>query len=346
MRIAVDGMGGDNAPHAVVEGAIYAAKEYPVDILLLGPKEILEKELKKHKQPFSKKIEIFHAPSVVDMHDSPTISIRKKKDSSINIGLELLKNKEVDAFISAGNTGAVVCSAIFNLGALPGIERPGIAIVIPTLVGFTLLIDVGANIDPKPIHLLHYALMGNTYSKYILGKQNPAIGLLSVGEEETKGTDFIKETHKLLNTTNFNFIGNVEGRDIFTGKADVIVCDGFVGNVVLKVSEGLADTIATLLKRELRKSIITKTGALLSQGAFRALAKETDYSEYGGAPLLGVDGACFISHGSSCSKAMKNAIRIAADFTKHRINEKIISEAKECQGVIDSEKATLNNIGE
>lgn len=323
MRIALDGMGGDRAPEVIVEGAIYAAKELGEDILIVGDEYALKREISKYK-PVPANISIKHAPTVVEMHEPATASIRKKRDSSINVGIELAKEGQADAFISAGNTGAVVCSAVFNLGLLPGIERPGIAIVFPTLFGFSLLIDVGANIDPSSEQLLHYAVMGDAYSKYILNKPNPMIGLLNVGVEETKGTDFVKQTHSLLQESGLNFIGNVEGRDIFTGKTDVIVCDGFVGNVVLKVSESLAEAIRSLLKKELMKSTVAKFGALLSSSAFKALAKETDYSEYGGAPLLGVNGRVFISHGTSSAKAIKNAIRIAVEFTSHHINEHII----------------------
>lgn len=327
MKIAIDGMGGDNAPEAIVEGAVFAAKEIGEEIIIVGNEYALTRELSRYR-PVPSNISIQHASTVVEMHESATTSIRKKKDSSINVGIELAKKGKADAFISAGNTGAVVCSAVFNLGLLPDVERPGIAITFPTLFGFSLLIDVGANIDPTSVHLLQYAIMGDAYSKYILNKPNPTIGLLNVGAEETKGTDFVKETHKLLQESGLNFIGNVEGRDIFTGKTDVIVSDGFVGNVVLKVSESLAEAIKSLLKNELMKSKVAQFGALLSKSAFQALAKEMDYSEYGGAPLLGVNGRCFISHGTSSAKAIKNAIKVAVEFTSHRINEHIIEGIK------------------
>jgi len=336
MKIAIDGMGGDNAPQAIVEGVIAAQGELGNKIIIVGDEYSIGRELNKYK-PVSSSISIHHASSVVEMHESATASIRKKKDSSINIGIELMKQGKVDAFISAGNTGAVVCSAVFNLGMLPGVDRPGIAIVLPTLTGFSLLIDVGANINPTSAHLLHYAVMGDAYSKYILNKPNPTVGLLNVGSEETKGTDFFKETYKVLQESGLNFVGNVEGRDIYTGDTDVIVCDGFVGNVVLKVSESLADAIKKLLKNELTKSKITKFGAYLSQSAFRALAKETDYSEYGGAPLLGVNGRCFISHGRSSAKAIKNAIRVASDFMSHRINDHIVRGVKRYSVVEEKE---------
>jgi len=323
MRIAIDGMGGDKAPQAIVEGVVLAAKDFGEEIIIIGDEYVLNHELSKYR-PRPSNVSIKHAPTVVAMHESATTSIRKKKDSSINVGIELAKKNEADAFISAGNTGAVVCSAVFNLGLLPGVERPGIAIAVPTVSGFCLLVDVGANINPTSKHLLQYAVMGDAFSKYILNKPNPSIGLLNVGSEETKGTDFAKESYKLLQESGLNFIGNVEGRDIFTGDTDVIVCDGFVGNVVLKVSESLAEAVKTLLKAELTKSKLTKLGAFLSRSAFKALAKETDYSEYGGAPLLGLNGRCFISHGSSNAKAIKNAIKVAIDFMSHHINDHIV----------------------
>jgi glycerol-3-phosphate acyltransferase PlsX len=327
MKIALDGMGGDKAPQAVVEGAVQAAREFGEEIILVGQEHALNHELSKYK-PVPAGISVQHAPTVVEMHEGATVSIRRKRDSSISIGIELAKKGKADAFISAGNTGAVVASAVFNLGLLPDVERPGIAIVFPTLFGFSLLIDVGANIDPSSKHLLQYAIMGDAYSKYILKKANPSIGLLNVGAEESKGTEFFKETHKLLQESGLHFIGNVEGRDIFTGKTDVIVCDGFAGNVVLKVSESLASAITTLLRNELGKSKISQLGAFLSRSAFKALAKETDYSEYGGAPLLGLNGRCFISHGTSSAKAIRNAIRVAIEFMSHHINDHIIEGIK------------------
>jgi glycerol-3-phosphate acyltransferase PlsX len=324
-------MGGDNAPQAVVEGAVQAAREFGEEIILVGQDHALNHELSKYK-PVPSNISVQHAATVVEMHEGATISIRKKRDSSIGVGIELAKHGKADAFISAGNTGAVVAAAVFNLGLLPDVERPGIAIVFPTLFGFSLLIDVGANIDPSSKHLLQYAIMGDAYSKYILKKANPSIGLLNVGSEESKGTEFFKETHKLLQESGLHFIGNVEGRDIFTGKTDVIVCDGFAGNVVLKVSESLASAITTLLRNELTKSKISQLGAFLSRSAFRALAKETDYSEYGGAPLLGLNGRCFISHGTSSAKAIRNAIRVAIEFMSHHINDHIVEGIKRYSG--------------
>lgn len=328
MRIAIDAMGGDNAPRIVIDGAVDAARDNGFEIVLVGDKDAIEKELARHR-PYPANITIHHASEVVEMHEPPAVSIRKKKDSSINVMVNLAKENQVDAIVSAGNTGAVVCAATLGLRPIEGVERSGIAVVIPTLKGGTLLIDVGANIDAKPKHLLQYGIMGHVYSKYILGRKNPRIGLLNIGEEESKGTEFVKETYKLLEQSPLNFIGNVEGRDIFAGKCDVTVCDGFIGNVVLKVSEGMAETIGELLRCELNKGFFTKIGAFLSKPAFRSLKKEIDYSEYGGAPLLGIDGICIIAHGGSTPKAIKNAIRAAGQYVVHHVNKHIMDAVSE-----------------
>jgi len=325
VRIAVDGMGSDKAPVVEVDGVLAAAQEDGRDIILVGDEEILKKELAKHK-PCPKNISIYHATEVVGMSEPATTPIRKKRDSSISICVELVKNGKADALVSAGNTGAVVCAAVLHLGLLPGVERPGIAIVFPTLKGPSVIIDVGANIDPKPTHLLQYGLMADAYAKGILGKPNPSIGLLNIGEEASKGTDFIKETHRLLSESTLNFIGNVEGRDIYTGECDVIICDGFVGNVVLKVSESVAFTMVEFLKRELRSSLLAKLSVILAKSAFKNFKQKIDYAEYGGAPLLGVNSAVIISHGSSNQKAIKNAIRVAAEFKERLVNEHIMEE--------------------
>lgn len=328
MRIAVDAMGGDNAPQAVVEGAVMAANKFGYDILLVGDNEKVQSELFKKGGNVPKNIAVYHASEVIDMHESPAISVRKKKDSSISVGAQLLKDKKADAFVSAGNTGAVVCAVTLKLGLLKGIQRPGIAIIYPTLKNRSVIIDAGANIDPKPEHLFQYAVMGHVIQRHIFGNKDARIGLLNVGEEATKGTEFIKETHRLINASALKFLGNIEGGDIYSGEYDVVVCDGFVGNVVLKVTESLAYTMTVFLKRKLKESLITKIGALLSMPAFKALKKEIDYSEYGGAPLLGVDGVCIISHGRSSAKAIMNAIREAGEFVEHKINQHIIDELK------------------
>ena len=237
---------------------------------------------------------------------------------------DLAKEGVVDAIVTAGHTCAAVGACTLKLRLLEGVERPGIGIIFPTLGTPTFLIDVGANIDTKPMHLIQYAIMGDVYFRYILRKNRPSIGILNIGEEETKGTEYIKEAHQLLNKSRLHFIGNVEGRDIFNGSVDIVVCDGFVGNVVLKVSESIADVIGKLLKQELKKNVLTMIGAFFAKPAFARLRQEIDYSEYGGAPLLGIDGTCIISHGSSNARAIKNAIRVASEFVKYEINTHIL----------------------
>ena len=323
MKIALDAMGGDAAPETTIAGAIRAARELPAEILLIGQQEAIEQALSRHGQRPSN-LSIVHAPEVIGMEESPVASIRKKRESSINIGVMLLKDRKVDAFVSAGNTGAVVSASTLLVGLLPGIERPGIAILLPAVKGVTLLIDVGANIDPRPIHMLQYALMGEAYARCVLGKSRPTVGLLNVGEEEGKGTDFIKETYGMIEGSGVNFVGNVEGRDIFSGEFDVIVCDGFTGNVALKTSESLAYAINVLLKRSLSMSPITRLGAWLARDAFVQLRKEVDYAEQGGAPLLGVDGVSIIAHGASSGKAIKNAIRVAHESVRHELNRHMV----------------------
>lgn len=325
MRIAIDGMGGDRAPHAIVDGVLMAAKEFDYEVVLVGDKTVLRRELSRYKR-YPDNITIEHASEVITMDDPPAITVRRKRNSSIAVGIELMKRGEIDAFVSAGNTGAVVCSATLSLGLLPGIERPGISIVFPTFKGVSMMIDVGANIDPRPIHLLHYGIMGDAYSKYILGKGRPNIGLLSIGEEASKGTDFVKETHRLLEESKLNFVGNIEGQDVFAGRCDVILCDGFVGNIVLKVAEGIGAAITKLMKTQIKNRPLAKLGAILSKPAFMRLWRDLDYSEYGGAPLLGIDGRVIISHGASSPKAIKNAIRRGAEFKENELNKRIIEE--------------------
>jgi glycerol-3-phosphate acyltransferase PlsX len=326
MKIVLDAMGGDKAPGATVRGAVMAIKEFDYEVILVGRAQ----EIKKHLQGLSypeKRLTIIDAPEVIGMDEPAALSVRKKRNSSIVKGIELLKNGKCDAFVSAGNTGAVVCAGTLSLRLLPGVDRPGIAVVFPTLNKPCLFIDVGANIDPKPLHLLQYGIMGDAYSKHILGKSAPTVALLNIGEESTKGTDFIKETHTMLTESKLNFIGNVEPKEVYHGKADVVLSDGFVGNVFLKVTEGFADAAAELLKRELKKSsILTKIGALLTLPAFKSIKRRVDATEYGGAPLLGVDGRIIIAHGASNDKAIKNAIGVSGEYFDHEVNKHIIEE--------------------
>ncbi len=324
MNIALDAMGGDAAPETPVAGAVRAARDFPeLGIVLIGDRAAVEQQLARHPKPPAN-LSIIHASEVIGMEESPVASIRKKRDSSINVGIEQLKSGEVDAFISAGNTGAMASAATLFLGLLPGIERPGIAIVLPGVKGDTLLIDVGANIAPKPSHLFQYALMGEAYARFVLEHERPTVGLLNVGEEETKGTDASRQTYAMLEASDINFVGNVEGRDIFSGEYNVIVCDGFAGNVALKTAESLAYAISQVLKRTLAMSFMTRLGAWLSRAAFEALRKEIDYAEHGGAPLLGVNGVCIIAHGASSAKAIKNAVRVAYESVRHHSNQHLI----------------------
>lgn len=324
MKIIVDAMGGDHAPEVVVRGTIAAVKEYKVDVILVGDEAKIKPLL--HKSRYSdNNISIRHATEIIEMSESAATSVRRKRDSSIVLGVELLKSGHADAFFSAGNTGAVVCAAALGLGLLPGIERPGIAIVAPNLKKSTsLIIDVGANIDPKPNQLLQYGIMADVYSRYILNKTNPTVGLLNIGEEEAKGTDFVKETHELLEKSSLNFIGNVEGKGIYSGECDIILCDGFVGNMVLKTSESVGETILILLKRHLLNSLLGKIGLFFLLPSLKRLKKDLDYAEYGGAPLLGVNGIVIIGHGRSNAKAVKNAIRVAKEEVERKFNEKVL----------------------
>ncbi len=326
MRIALDAMGGDKAPACTVEGAVLAANEYGYEITLVGQENIIKGLLSEYSYP-EERIRIFNTSEAIGMDEPAALSVRKKRDSSIVKAVELVKKNEVDAFVSAGNTGAVVCAATLSLRLLQGVDRPGIAVVFPTLRKPCLVIDVGANIDPKPLHLLQYGIMGDAYSRHILEKVRPTVGLLNIGEESTKGTGFLKETHMMLGESKLNFIGNVEPKDVYRGSADIVICDGFVGNVFLKVTEGFADAASELLKRELKaSSILTKFGALLTLPAFKKIKREIDATEYGGAPLMGVDGRVIISHGSSNAKAIKNAVRVAGEYVDHQVNAHIIEE--------------------
>jgi glycerol-3-phosphate acyltransferase PlsX len=316
MKIAVDAMGGDNAPHAIVAGAVQAAKEYGVGIILVGIEQSIQAELKKHPHAQSLPLEIRNATEVVDMLDSPVTVFRRKKDSSIRVANELVKSGEAVAVISAGHSGAAMATSLFVLGSLEGVERPAIATFMPTMKGTSIILDVGANVDCKPNHLLQFAIMGEVYAKYVLKNPNPRIGLLSIGEEATKGNELTKEAFKLLTETSLNFIGNVEGRDVMSGNADVVVCDGFIGNVVLKLSEAVAEAIGLMIRENIGDNLIKKLGYFMMRPVFRALKRRVDYAEYGGMPLIGINGISIISHGRSSAQAIKNAIRVAAELAK------------------------------
>ena len=326
MKIVVDAMGGDYAPQNIVAGVVEAVKEYNVHVILIGIEDQVNLELKKYQYPQGL-ISVVHAPEVVGMHEPASTPIRQKKNSSITQGIALVKKGQAQAFVSAGNTGACVAAATIGLGMIEGVDRPGIGCVIPSLKEPTLVIDMGANTEAKPEHLLQYAKMGKVYVSAVLGRKSPTVGLLNIGTEECKGTDLEKETHKLLEEKEPAFIGNVEANEVYTGKADCIVCDGYVGNAVLKVSEGLMESVGQLMKREIKKSPIAILGALLLKSSLSEAKKSIDYAEYGGAPLLGVDGLVLISHGRSSPKAIKNAIRVAKQEIEHNVLAKIKEEA-------------------
>jgi glycerol-3-phosphate acyltransferase PlsX len=328
MRIAIDAMGGDNAPAVEVEGAIAAAREFGIPITLVGDTERLKAELAKHNIS-GLDIQLHHASEVVGMHDSASDAIRKKRDSSIRVAFELVKAGQADAVVSAGNSGATMAAGMFVLKRIKGIERPAIAQIFPTLSGKTLVLDVGGNVDCKPIHLVQFAVMGEVYARSIMDVASPKIGLLSNGEEDSKGNELTRETNAMLKRVAFDYFGYVEGRDIFNGLVDVVVCDGFVGNVVLKLSEGLAEAVGSMLKEEIKRSMISKIGYLLARKAFHNFKKKVDYAEYGGAPLLGIDGVGMICHGGSNTKAIKNAIRFAHEFALRGVNQRMAEKLQE-----------------
>lgn len=322
-RIALDAMGGDHAPVEIVKGALLAADEYPIEILLVGQEEVLRAHLRELATSTPHNIEIVDAREVVCMDDAALAPIRKKRNSSIRVCANLVKEGRAKAMVSAGHTGASMTSAYMVLGTIEGVSRPALAAVVPNIKGHTVLLDVGANVDTKPSQLREFAVMGHFYAQMIFGIEAPRVGVLSIGEEEGKGNELTRETFRVLKETGLNFIGNAEGRDIYNGNADVVVCDGFVGNVVLKASESLAEMVSRTLKDELARNIVRKVGALMAKSAFTGLKKRMDYSEYGGAPLLGVRGGCIVCHGRSNAKAIKNAIRVAREFAVNRMDEKI-----------------------
>jgi glycerol-3-phosphate acyltransferase PlsX len=314
-------MGGDHGPAVVVEGAVAAVREFDASVVLVGDKAAIERELTRLGAPSG--LEIRHASQVVGMGESPSQALRRKRDSSLRIAAELVRDGEASAFVSAGNTGAAMAVAMFVVGVLRGVDRPAIATVLPNLKGHSVLLDVGANVDPKPWHLFQFAVMGNVYARDILGIERPRVGLLSVGEEEGKGNELTKEAYEQLKDSSLNFLGNVEGRDIYNGHCDVIVTDGFTGNVALKISESLAEMVMAMIREELTRDTRSKVAAALARPAFERFKKRVDYAELGGAPLLGIDGASIICHGSSPVKAIKNGVRVAVEWAKAGLNEHI-----------------------
>ena len=334
VTIAVDAMGGDHAPEAEVEGAVRAAKAYQVQIVLVGREDLVQKELARYEDSMGLPIKVVHASEVVTMEDSAARAMRSKRDSSIRVASRMVRDGLVQGLVSAGNTGAVMATAKTVQGMVHGVDRPALSAVFPTVKGTpVVMMDVGANVDCSPQMLAQFAVMGDIYSRVIFGNKNPRVGLLSIGEEEHKGNDLTRAAWPLLRTLPINFIGNVEGGDMYSGKADVIVCDGFIGNVALKVSEGVIEVIVKMLKESLQGSIPAQMGYLLASKALKGFKKRIDYSEYGGAPLLGVKGVCIICHGRSNANAIKNAIQIAAQFAEKRTNQRIETELKRWETV-------------
>jgi len=342
LRIALDAMGGERGPEEMVAGAIQAVEESDLDVVLIGDENVLNRILQNQSQA-SSRLHIVHASQTVSMHESPFEAIRKKKDSSIIRAFQLTKNGKADGVVSAGNSGATMASAIKSLGRLEKVARPGIASIFPTLKKPLVMMDVGANVDCRPQHLFQFGVMGAAFSDNLFQIRKPSIGLLSIGEEGGKGNVLVKKAHELFSNSSLNFIGNVEGRDIFQGDVDVIICDGFVGNVCLKVSEGLAEAIISMLRTEMSKSFMAKIGYLLAKQAFGNFAKRVDYAEYGGAPLLGVNGTGIICHGRSNAKAIKNAIKVAAEMIRSRVNGHIIQLLSESEPVQINEGQTKSN---
>jgi glycerol-3-phosphate acyltransferase PlsX len=336
--IALDAMGGDFAPANTVAGAILAARELGSRVLLVGREDEIVKELQKHGARDSS-LSIVHASETVAMDESPAMALRRKKDSSLRVAANLVRDGQAQALVSAGNSGAVMATAMFVLGSVAGVDRPALAAVVPNRKGVTVWLDVGANVDSKPQHMRQWAIMAHIYAKNILGVSSPRVGLLSNGEEAGKGNDVVKETFKLLQESRINFIGNVEGHDIFNGNADVIVCDGFTGNVSLKAVESATDTLFHFLKQEFSRSWRTRLGYLLSRPAFKGFRKRVDYAEFGGVPLLGVKGATIISHGKSSPRAIRNAIRVAGEVVANQVNDQIHKEIEESSHGMRSETA-------
>ncbi len=321
--IAIDAMGGDNAPASEVSGAVMAARKWQIPVILVGQSELIEKELA-NQDIQGLDVSVVPASQVVGMHDSASDAVRKKKDSSIRVAFDLVKQGQACAVVSTGNSGATMAAGMFVLKRIPGIDRPAIATVVPNLKDQTIILDVGGNVDCKPIHLVQFALMGSVFSAQMFEKKAPKVGLLSNGEEESKGNELTRLANLKLKETSLNYAGYTEGRDIYNGKVDVVVCDGFVGNVVLKVSEGLAEAMGLMLRRELSARLMSKIGYLLVKPSLKAFRKKVDYAEYGGAPLLGIQGTTMICHGSSSPRAIMNAIKMAYDYDKRQVKKRMI----------------------
>jgi glycerol-3-phosphate acyltransferase PlsX len=326
LKIVLDAAGGDLAPVETVKGAVEAARAFALSVVLVGPEATVRAELAKYDTN-GLNLEVVDAPEVVGMDEHPVAAVRGKRRSSLVVGMELVRDGRAQGFVSAGNSGAVLAAGLFILGRIEGIDRPAIAGIYPTMQKPLLLLDIGANADVRPLHLQQFALLGSAYMQRALGVVNPRVALLSNGEEETKGNQVVLEAHRLLKESKLNFVGNVEGRDLPMGdKADVVVCDGFAGNVVLKLSEGLSESLFTLIRTEVNRSLLYKAAALVLKPAFRRIKGRLDYEEYGGAPLLGVNGVTIMAHGRSTAKAIRNALRVAAQAAEQRLVESIADE--------------------
>jgi glycerol-3-phosphate acyltransferase PlsX len=331
--IAVDAMGSDHAPGPEVEGALLAARDPELEVLLVGRADQLGAELA--KRPSCDRVHVVHASEVIGMQEKAAAAVKSKRDSSMRVGVRLVRDGQAQGFVSAGNTGAAMATAKIVLGGIPGVDRPALAAVFPTALGTPcLMLDVGANVDCKPANLEQFAVMGEIYYRATFGVERPRVGILSVGEEESKGNDLTRSAYQLLRQLPLHFVGNVEGRDLYNGNVEVIVCDGFIGNVALKVSEGLVSTVSTMLREAIQATLARRVGYVLAKGAFTHFKKRLDYSEYGGAPLLGVKGVCIVSHGSSNAYAIKNAIRAAAECAQRGVTQ-----------IIEQELATIRTAG-
>lgn len=335
--IVLDAMGSDKAPEPELRGAILACRHLPVRVHLVGPKEVLRPALEQHLRGERLPIEIVHASEWISMEDKAAQAVRSKRDSSMRVGLKMVREGRAAGFFTAGNTGAAMATAKMVLGSLEGVDRPALATILPTQTGLPcLLLDVGANVDSEPKNLLDFAIMGKVYSEQVLKTRDTSVGLLSIGEEDSKGNTLTRETLPLLrDLLGRNFIGNVEGRDLYNGRADVVVCDGFIGNVALKTSEGLVKLVTSSLKNSLKSTVTSQVGALLSRKAFNTFKHKLDYSEYGGAPLLGVRGVCAIGHGSSNERAIMNGIRVTAEVAQANVNAQIEAALRNSNGAGD-----------
>ena len=345
MKLAIDAMGGDFAPRNIVAGAVAALHDYSsiTHLHLVGDKARVEDELSRLGAS-DKRIELVHASEVIEMDDSPTQAVRRKKDSSMTRAIDLVKSGAADAIVSAGNTGALLTASHLKLRTLEGVDRPGLAALLPAPENVFVLMDAGANLEPHPSNLVQYAIMGSMYSKEILGYERPRVAVLSIGTEEMKGNELTLEAHRLLKQTDLNFVGNIDGHDLFANHADVVVTDAFVGNAVLKACESTARLVAWWLKDEIKKNPLRMLGGMLAWGAFKALKRKADPDEYGGAVLLGINGICIKAHGASSPKAVKNAIRVATEFVECQFNEHIVQETRKFHDKVQQTQFTQSQV--